>query len=399
MRHSRPAAIRRWSPCAVAIFLVAPAAAHAQKERVNLRAELGAEYDSNVHRAEAVTGTSGRSVVGSPLGRLVLGWSAADRIGSSQDVAFSILGAAKTFAKNEAHSENVGVVETSGAWRLALGDRMRLSLTANHYEAVQAGTRTEQALSNDARDFRSLVPTVHLARAIGESGTITLATGYRYFVYKPVRSYDFQAPVASLQYRLTQETSDGNADWEFIAGASVEFRRFQGSRLVTSPAGCTPVVGETADPPTCATVPDPTGTRHQDQFSSGYVELTRTGRVLVGGGYTLQWNRSNSFSETLLRHVAIVRFTAPLPLGFYLAARTELVYVTYAEGVPLAIGPAGQLSATIDEEPRSHIRAELSRDIGKHLQLIARYSYYVNPIGQVEYQRQTATLSLAFMAE
>jgi hypothetical protein len=117
---------------------------------------------------------------------------------------------------------------------------------------------------------------------------------------------------------------------------------------------------------------------------------------LVGAGYALQWNRSNSYAETVLRHVGTVRFAAPLPLGLYLAARSELVKVTYADHVTVAVGPTGQPSASIDDENRSHIRAELSRDLGAHLQVIGRYSLYVNALGQGRYQRQTGTVSLTF---
>ncbi len=371
------------------ILATISAGARADDERVNLRAELGVEYDSNVHRSRAIGGTNESPVVGSPLGRAVLGWSVADRIGARQDVAFSLLGAAKAFAASEARSENIGVVETSGAWRIAVGDRTRLGVGAIYYEAIQTGTRSEQALNGEARDFRSLTPTLRLQRAVGESGTIALGAGYRAFVYKPNPSYDFDAPVASVEYHLTRETSDGAADWDLLAGGGVEWRRFAGARLRPDPPNCAPG--------TCMTALDPASGRHQDQFFAGHFAVTRTGRVLVGVGYAIQWNRSNSFSETLLRHVATVRFTTPLPLGFYLAARTELVYVTYADRIVPAGGPTGQPSATIDDENRNHIRAELTRDISARLQLVGRYSLYVNALGQNgDYKRQTATLSIAF---
>jgi len=42
------------------------------------------------------------------------------------------------------------------------------------------------------------------------------------------------------------------------------------------------------------------------------------------------------------------------------------------------------------------VRAELSRDLGARLQLVGRYVFYANAIGQGQYRRQTATLSLIF---
>jgi len=361
-------------------------AARADDERISLRAELGAEYDSNVHRTEELPGAGG--AVGSPLGRAVLGWSASDRLGHGQDVAFSLLGASKVFAAQDARSENVGIIESGGSWRIATGARTRLGVSAAYYEAIQAGTQAEQQLSGEARDFRSLAPVARFQSGVGDGGMVTVGGGYRWFRFKPNHDYDFGAPVLSAEYQLTRESADGSVDWDLAAGAGVELRRFVGARLVRQTTDCAP--------DSCPLLPDAAGTVHQDQFVSGHASLTRTGKVLLGLGYALQWNRSNSYAETLLRHVGTVRFTAPLPLGVYLAARAELVYVTYADRVTLLGGRSGQAYATIDDENRSQARAELSRDLSTRLQLIARYSLYVNPLGQLHYRRQTATLSLAF---
>jgi hypothetical protein len=362
--------------------------ARADEQRISLRAELGAEYDSNVHRTEELPGAGGTAAVGSPLGRAVLGWSASDRLGHRQDVTFSLLGAAKLFTLPDARSENVGIVESGGSWRIMTSAHTRLGLSAAYYEAIQAGTQAEQQLSGEARDFRSLAPVTRFQAGLGDGGLVTVGAGYRWFRYKPNHDYDFGAPVLAAEYQLTRESADGSVDWDLSAGAGVELRRFAGARLVRQTIDC--------DPDACALLPDPAGTVHQDQFVSGHASLTRTGQVLLGLGYAIQWNRSNSYAETLVRHVGTLRFTAPLPLGVYLAARAELVYVTYADRVTLIGGRSGQAYATIDDENRSQARAELSRDLATRLQVIARYSLYVNPLGQLHYRRQTATLSLAF---
>jgi hypothetical protein len=391
MRRSR-SAFHRWAIVALVIAWAKwPPVARADDERVNLRAEIGAEYDSNVHRTEKIAGTDGPAITGSPLARAVVGWSAADRIGTRQDVAFSILGAAKRFIASQAQNENVGIVDTAGSWRIAVGTRTRIGLGATYYEAVQAGTPTEQALSGEARDFRSLTPVLRLSVSVGDAGTAVIGAGYRRFVYKPLRAYDFDAPAFSASYRLVKETADGGADWDISVSAGVEMRRFAGPRLIAQVAGCTPA--------TCTTIADPTGARHDDQFFVGRIDVTRTGTVLLGGTYAIQWNRSNSYGETLLRHVGAVQFATRLPLGIYLAARSELVYVSYADRVTVAAGPTGQQSASIDDENRSQVRAELTRDISARLQLVARYSLYLNPLGQADYLRHTGTLSVAFTVD
>ena len=365
-------------------------AAGARADEVRLHGELGAEYDSNVHWADQGGGPGGPPHVASALGRAVLGWSAADRIGASQDVAFSVLGAAKAFSEPRARSENVGIIETSGTWRLVVGERTRIAINGSSYEAIQAGTAAERELSGVARDFRSLSPTLRLVRAIGQSGTLGIGTGYRWFVYKPLRTYDFSAPALAVEYRWASETADGGADWEAVATAGVEFRKFAGVRLVSEP-GC--ASGR------CAAIPDPDQAAHADQFFSGRLDVTRTGLVLIGAGYAIQWNRSNSYTETLLRHVGAVRLTTPLPLGIFLAMRAELVLVSYPDRATFREGFSGQSRATIEDENRSHLRAELSRDILTRTQVVARYSLYINALGQNSYQRQTATLSLAFSVD
>ena len=389
-RRPVTAPVRVLGVLAVASALASAARAGADEEHVTARAELGAEYDTNVHRAEQVVGATSDRVVASPLVRAVAGWTAAGRITPEQDVMFSVLGAAKQFAKAEARIENVGIVETSGLWRIAAGDRTRIGVGGSYYEAIQAGTPAERELIGEARDFRSLSPTVRAWRAAGALGTLGLGAGYRWFVYKPLRAYDFQAPVLAIEQRVGWETADGDAEWEVTSGLGVELRRFAGARLVATPAGCAAIE--------CTATPDPNGASHDDRFFSGQVNVTRTGNILVGAGYAAQWNQSNSYSESVLRHVLTVRVATPLFFGVYLAARGELVLASYADRVALAIGPSGRASATFDDENRSHVRAELTRDLPGHLQLVARYSLYANALGSgvAEYRRQTATLSLAF---
>src|SRR4051812_36042749 len=82
------------------------------RERVTARAELGVEYDDNVHRAETIKGaTDATGKVGSGLARGVVSLSTSSALSQGQDVAFSILGAGKLFFAPAARNENVYVVE------------------------------------------------------------------------------------------------------------------------------------------------------------------------------------------------------------------------------------------------------------------------------------------------
>ena len=98
-------------------------------------------------------------------------------------------------------------------------------------------------------------------------------------------------------------------------------------------------------------------------------ELTRTGRVLLTLGYAFHYNESNSFGETLIRHFAFARFATALPCAFYLAARADLLFAFYRDPIPVAQTTdtsqmaGGKQFATIEDENRSSLRVDLSRDI------------------------------------
>ena len=105
-----------------------PTAAQAQDSRssqLRLRAELGAEYDDNVHRAEQIRGAQPADIVSSPVSRALVGAAADGRLGDRQSVSTSVLFAGKIFTKHDARMENVAVVESAGAYRAAPGRTRR----------------------------------------------------------------------------------------------------------------------------------------------------------------------------------------------------------------------------------------------------------------------------------
>jgi hypothetical protein len=241
--------------------------------------------------------------------------------------------------------------------------------------------------SYERRDFRSLTPTLRLLFPVADLIDVAAGGGYRVFVFKSDRSFDFQAPTASLDLRWARETADGAADWEATVRGTFERRTFDGHPLVAACGACLPVSG--------------TGTR-VDEFATGAFELSRTGRVLLGAGYALHVNRSNSVGETVMRHFVTARLAGALPFDLYLAAHLELLFARYADHVVVAqTDIAGRPFASIDDENRNNLRVDLSRNLTDRLQLIARYTYYANESGSgdVTYRRQTALLSLAFTLE
>jgi hypothetical protein len=351
--------------------------------RVAVRVEAGAEHDTNPARIETVNGTVPEgAALGSPLGRLVTGVDLLARPGHRQTVSLAGGLAGKWFVREELRAEDVLVAEGRGSYGLALSDRTALTFVGAYYDVFQRG----QSL-RDARDFRSIAPGVRLERALG-MGRLLAGAGWRWFLFKPERAFDFSGPSAVLNYRHAWLAALGEegADWEWGAGATVEARRFGGPRC-PSRDDCPP--------------PPPTDAR-QDQFLVVHTELTRTADALVGGGLALHANRSNSFGESLSRVVLHLRGVFLLPWRLSLAARGELVATRYHDPVPVGHSAMTGMFVSIEEESRSTLRIDLARPFGGHADLGLRYTLYsASPLrtGPVDYRRQTVLGYVAFTLE
>ncbi len=382
-------------PPARALAEAAAAEAKPSTERYAVHAELGPEVDTNAHRTETfhVAGIVNEAPVVSALGRAVLSGSISDVLRADQQVALSATVAAKVFENQNARTEDVAILDAGAQWRKPLDERWGVGLSGSYYEAFQPNA---PLASSDRRDFRSFTPALRLTRTFGDSIVGALGGGYRLFVYKPDHSFDFQAPMALLETRWARETADGAADWELSLRGSYEHRAFGGRQLQDAQNMCMTA-------PNC---PPTTGTEMRvDHYVTGVLDLARTGRVLLGGGYGASFNDSNSYGETVLRHFLTARFAAALPLDFYFAARIEVVFARYSDKVYLAAittPDAGRPYSTIEDENRNSARAELSRNLGDRLQLVARYTFYANELkshSDVTYRRQTALLFLSYALE
>jgi hypothetical protein len=392
-------------PLALAVGLVANASTRARaaeadvveapNEHYSLRAELGPELDTNAHRTEIVhvAGVVNPPVVSSPLARAVLAGALSDVVGDGHQVSLSATLAAKVFEKSEARDEDVAIAESTLLWRAPLSAHTALGVAGAYYEAFQR-EGPPPVYGFDRRDFRSLTPTARLLAGVGEHGEVGIGAGYRVFVFKPDQTFDFQAPMASLDLRWARETEDGAADWEAAFRGAYERRAFDSAPFV-EPNMC-PMPG-TICPPVAGSG------RRLDHFATGAVDVSRTGRVLVGGGYALHVNLSNSFGETVLRHFLTAHFAAALPFELYVALRAEILFARYADNVVVAqADTVGRTFVSIEDENRNNVRVDVSRNLTDRLQLLARYTFYSNELGAgnvVSYRRQTALLSLAFTIE
>jgi hypothetical protein len=256
-------------------------------EHYQLRAELGAEYDSNAHRVEQVANAGG-DVVGSFLQRLVLSGQLSDQVAPRHAIAWSATAAGKIFDAPAARSENVAIAQSSLIWRMALGVHTSLAPSGTYYEAFQ-NWAPEGDPAGERRDFRSLAPTLELRTGLSESLDLGVTAGYRSLLFKPDRDFDFNGPTAGVNLRWLYDTESG-ADWEARAGAGAGASRVRRPRAHRQlPADGLPCPGFEA---------------RTDSFLMAQADVTRTGRILLGAGYVFHHNGSNSFGETLLRHIA-----------------------------------------------------------------------------------------------
>jgi hypothetical protein len=379
--------------CALSL-LAMTGAAHAQAEdapdteRYTLRAELGLEYDTNAHHTEIVAGGDNPPLVASPLERLVLAGTLSDVVAEGQLVTLGATVAAKIFDAPAAADEDVAIAQSSLAWAKALGPRAMLTLSGAYYEAFQpAAANFLDDL--ERRDFRSLAPMLQLGWIAAERLDLSITAGYRNFLFKPDRDDDFNAPLFAGELRWVRQTDD-DADWEASTGAAYEHRTFGGPALTID---CPPIWNVPRG--LACSGPD----TRRDDFLMSHLDLQRVGRVLVGAGYAFHYNRSNSYGETVMRHIVTARFAAPLPGGLTLAARGELLFAHYAQPQPIGETPAGNSFSSIEaieDENRSSVRVDLSHELGDRLRLIARYTFYANELGNpsFSYRRQTLLLSL-----
>jgi hypothetical protein len=381
----------------VALSLLAiPGAARAETEgapeteRYALRAEAGLEYDTNAHRTELVAGGDNPPLVASLLERLVLAATLSDVVADGQLLTLGATAAGKIFDAPAARDEDVAIAQSSLAWQESVGPRTTLTLAGGYYEAFQAQP-ANLIDASERRDFRSLAPTVKLDLLPSDALELTVSAGYRNFLFKPDRDEDFDATTAAVELRWARPPDDG-ADWEASTGASFEDRFFGGpAYTIDCPSDGVPLPAALA-----CSGPD----RRHDHFLLSHLEVTRTGRVLSGLGYGFSYNGSNSYGQTVLRHILTARFAAPLPGGLTLAARIDLSLAYYSQPQiigQIAAGNTFSSFESIEDENRSSARFDLSREVGGGLRLLARYTFYANEIANgsaVSYRRQTMLLSL-----
>jgi len=356
--------------------------ARADSEQHDLRVELGTEYDSNPDRAEHIAGVTPilPQAPASPLARLVASGNWSSPLGERAGLALSGALGGKRFLREEARGDDVLIVQAGANGTLRLAGRTILGAAGSYYDAFQRGPV-------DRRDFRSLTPVLRLEQGFARAAQLTLGGGYRWFTFKSIDDLSFAGPTAFVNARqiIPGDLAAGEADWEWNAGAALEWRGFAGPACIND---------------TCT--PESSAPARLDRFWIGHFEVARTSSFLLGAGAALHVNESNSRGEALVRGVFHVRAVAPLPWSLSLSTRAELVATHYQNSLLLVQDPnAGAPRVSIEDENRSTLRVEVARPLAQGFEIGARYVVYTSfpSRGSVDYFRQTALLYLAVYDE
>ena len=337
-----------------------------------LKLELGPEYDSNANRAEVVDGMPVKDApTGSFLARTTARGSLTWRRGINVLRATGLIGG-KVFLNPAVQDQNTIVGQLGVEDRVRAARWLELGVAGEYYDAAQQTVVTDcSTVSCDRhRDFRSGAALGRIS-FLDDPGELTFTGGYRGFVWKPDPQFDFQAGqvTALAAVRLYAGPADKEHEIDLVASYHLERRLYSGLQEVNA---CAP----NGLDPSCIHV----GSEHRaDWFHEGFFELTWVRVVLLSAAYGLQVNQSNSFGQSLLRHVVSAKLAARLPWQLYLTVKGQL----FVNRSVLLADPVNSQSLTsIEDENRNAFIVDLERPIGKTgVAVQARYSVYTNELG------------------
>ena len=363
--------------------------------KLTLRLELGPEYDSNANRSEVVAGAlnpdppRGSALVRSTA-RLGLAW----RHGRNTLRLSAGLGS-KIFFDPAVADQDVLVVQAGLDDRVRLSRHADLSLVGDYYDAYQHLVPSTCTDCLRRRDFRTGQGGLRLTAFQGP-GAFWLGGGYRGFQYKPDAYFDFGSPSGEVgaSVGLSLGTDEDPHELTLSTSYRIEHRTYNGvQQLRDNDPLCRP------DLPLANGCLVPGTHTRVDDFHEMGVEVTYVGVVLAGVGYAIQLDRSNSFGQSLLRHVVTLRVGYRLPWRLYASAKAQLLVSNGLDRVQLDPQVSNLTFATIEDENRNAFVLDLEREIPRlGLAVDARYSFFASQLGaqQTSFRRHVAYLGLTY---
>lgn len=356
----------------IAIVVVSTAAA-ARAEEWNLQLEVGSELDSNVHRTTG-DNTGVLSANGRVGARLGLGFRPLEH----GYVRLSALGAAKLFPGEDASSEDVAVLATDGRFNLTL-DSISPSLRLAYYDSAAPGGAALAMRTGDA--------TVGLDLNTEDGHQLSVSAGYRFFSYKPDNDFDFHGAHIGAAFTGRIRAVDTSWQLRYAVAYTASMRGYDSPALANRCPDGTPVQRD------CLLV---TAATRADLFHDGAVDLSYTRSFILGLRYGLQFNDSNSFGQSLVRHRIELSGTTELFAEIYLNAKLVLQLNQFVDTLLLG-GDVGTF-ISIEDETRNGLVVHLTRELGETWLIEVRYAFYANAFtpDASPYRRHTAYLGLVY---
>ncbi len=361
--------------------------------RIGLRLEIGPEYDTNANRVEVVKGAD---AIDKPIAAALLRTTAKGTLAVRWEWYRAQLTAgfgSKIFFSRSVFDQSVFVGQLALDNRFRPAGPVEIGLSGDYYEATQPDRPTScgEPECLRQRDFRTGTAQARLT-LLDRGGVVALIGGYRGFKWKPDASFNFHAgqlrAVAST--RLVAGREGREHEFELTATYLLEPRHFgfAAERNLCAPG--TPVG------PDCIVAEDH---RRKDWFHEAQAELSYLGPVMLTLSYGAQLNRSNSFGQSLLRHIVSFKVGVRLPAKIYGSLKAQLLAVTYLDPVLLDRNVANQTFVSIEDENRNAVIVDLERPFPKHgLAVSARYSVYTNELSRspARFLRQTIFVGLSY---
>lgn len=364
--------------------------------QLTLSAELGPELDTNATRLRQLSaGAAAEQPVASGLLRMVARGGIALQLGQHHHVSAEYGGGGKLFWSDDARSADELVHHADLGWAVrppGAGSTVVWAL-GSFYDAYQRDSQ---------RDFRTGAGGLRLDLSHPQPRlSAQLYLGFRDLKFKPNEVYDFQGPVGSLGLRwaLTSGRGDALVDWVLGLNYTVAYRAYQG-RMRGLREQCRE--GEDAG----SVCSYPKAEARQDLNHLLRAEVSYLGNADATFWYSMEANSSNSFGESLVRHVVGIKFTAPLVWGVFFTAKGVLQLSNMRDPSSITIEVRDQSFISLDQENRSSLLVQLARDLPwEHWALNLRYSLHVaeeesSSAGLLEerpsFMRQTVFLGVRF---
>ncbi|MBP9087786.1 MAG: hypothetical protein KBG15_16825 [Kofleriaceae bacterium] len=351
-------------------------AALAHADGINVLAETGLEFDSNVTLATANA---------DPVAAMVLraAGSAAGRFAHGRHrFNFDLVGRLRAALDPTLASEVVGLGSVDLRWLYQPGDAGEGRVGVGAHGSLTDARGLAGVLG--ARTFRNanaegLVTLQHNAHRF------IVAVGGRDFRYRPnpLQSYRGGAATTALESRLWQ-SNDLESALTLTVTAGYELRRFDAKAQTSL---CPPTMLR----PEC--VRDTTVARH-DQVMRAGVELTYVGAFIVGGSYRILDIVSSSFGHSLRRHQLSVAATRALSAKLFATVGATAQLDEFSAGAKLVVDPLNPEISTLADEARSVVQLRLGYRVGPRWTLEGRAATWTNLASDVAYHRRTLGVTL-----